>query len=303
MFSSQPSVVCFGEILWDVLPDASMPGGAPMNVAYHLNKLGIDTALISRVGDDEPGKKLLNLLTSWQLSTKYCQIDPKHKTSEVIAVVGENHEVSYDILFPVAWDYISYEQEFDSLLNDADALVYGSLSTRNNVSFNTLRSLLDAANFKVFDINLRAPHYSADTINQLLHKTNLLKLNAAELTEVAGWYNPSVRTDEEAIRFFQDEFEIGEIIVTRGSKGASYYTPLLRLDRLAYKVEVADTIGSGDSFLAGFLAKKLQGHDADTSISYAAALGAFVTKHHGGCPPYTLKDLEYFKSEKDKKMA
>ncbi len=302
MVSNQPSAVCFGEILWDVLPNASMPGGAPMNVAYHLNKLGINTTLISRVGDDEPGKKLFSLLNSWQLSTKYCQVDPKYRTSEVIAVVGDNHEVSYDILFPVAWDYISFEQEFEPLLKNTDALVFGSLSARNNISGNTLRTMLDMANYKVFDINLRAPHYSANTINQLLPKTNLLKLNANELIEVAGWYNSSVKTDEECVRFFQDEFNIEEILVTMGSKGASYYTPFLQLNHVAYKAEVADTIGSGDSFLAGFLAKKLQKSCTDTSVSYAAALGAFVTKHHGACPDYTLKDIERFKLEKETEM-
>lgn len=303
MFSNPPSVVCFGEILWDVLPNGSMPGGAPMNVAYHLNKLGINTTLISRVGNDEPGKKLLGLLESWQLPANYCQVDPKYKTSEVIAVVGENHEVSYDILYPVAWDHISYEPEFETLLKNTDALVFGSLITRNNISRNTLRSMLEVANYKVFDINLRAPHFSSDTIKQLLHKTNLLKLNAAELIEVAGWYNSSVKTDEESIRFFQDEFKIEEILVTRGSKGASYYTPLLRLDHVAYKVEVADTIGSGDSFLAGFLAKKLQRQCADSSISFAAALAAFVTNHHGACPGYTEQDLKHFKSQKEMEIV
>lgn len=299
MLSNQPSAVCFGEILWDVLPNASMPGGAPMNVAYHLNKLGINTTLISRVGDDEPGKKLLDLLSSWQLSTKYLQIDSKYRTSEVIAVVGDNHEVTYDILFPVAWDHISYEQEFETLLKNTDALVFGSLVTRNNISANTLRTALEVANYKVFDINLRSPHYSANTINQLLPQTNLLKLNAAELLVVAGWYNSAVKTDEDSIRFFQDEFNIEEILVTRGSKGASYYTPFSRLDYTAYKVEVADTIGSGDAFLAGFLAKKLQKQCLDASVSYAAALGAFVTKHHGACPDYTVEDLENFKAEKE----
>ena len=302
MFSNRPSAVCFGEILWDVLPDASMPGGAPMNVAYHLNKLGINSTLISRVGNDEPGKKLLELLESWQLSAEYCQIDQKYRTSEVIAAVGDNHEVTYDILYPVAWDNISFEQRFELLLKNADALVFGSLITRNIISADTLRTMIDIANYKVFDINLRAPHYSANTIKQLLLRTNLLKLNVNELTEVAGWYNSSAKTDEECIRFFQDEFNIEEIIVTKGSKGSSYYTPFLRLDHVAYKVEVADTIGSGDSFLAGFLAKKLQRNCTDVSVSYASALGAYVTQHHGACPDYTIEDIEQFKSEKATEM-
>lgn len=294
-----PSVVCFGEILWDVLPNAALPGGAPMNVAYHLNKLGINTTMISRVGKDEPGDQLLHLLQSWGLSTDYCQVDKKYDTSKVLAVVGAHHEVNYEIVFPVAWDYISYEERFTPLLHSADALVFGSLITRNPTSCKTLYAMLEEANYKVFDMNLRAPHYSPLVIYELLSRTDLLKLNEAELRTVAGWFKPSVATDIDCVRFFQDKFNIREILVTRGSRGATYYTPSTSFDHAAYKVEVADTIGSGDSFLAGFLAKKLQGECADTAVSFAAALGAFVTQHHGACPSYTITDLERFKSDKE----
>ena len=299
MSKKKPSVVCFGEILWDVLPNAALPGGAPMNVAYHLNKLGIDTTLISRVGEDEDGNKLLDLLTSWGLPTDYIQVDDEKDTSKVLAVVGPNHEVTYDIVFPVAWDYITYKKKFTSLLHASDALVFGSLATRNDVSCKTLYAMLEQANYKVFDMNLREPHYSPIVIYELLPRTNLLKLNEAELRIVAGWFKPSVSSDIECVRFFQDKFNIQEILVTRGSKGASYYTPLSSFEYAAYKVEVADTIGSGDSFLAGFLAKKLQRECPDTAVAYAAALGAFVTQHHGACPSYTISDLEQFKSDKE----
>jgi fructokinase len=299
MSQKKPSVVCFGEILWDVLPHAAMPGGAPMNVAYHLNKLGVETTLVSRVGKDEPGDLLLDLLRSWGLTTDFCQVDASHDTSKVLAVLGEHHEVSYDIVFPVAWDYISYQSKFKPLLHSADALVFGSLITRNATSCKTLYAMLEEANYKVFDMNLRAPHYSPLVIYELLSRTNLLKLNESELSTVAGWFDPSVASDADCVRFFQDKFNIQEILVTRGSKGATYYTPLSSFDHAAYKVKVADTIGSGDSFLAGFLAKRLQRECADAAVSFAAALGAFVTQHHGACPDYTIQELEQFKSEKE----
>jgi fructokinase len=141
----QLSVVCFGEVLWDVLPNASHPGGAPMNVAYHLNKIGIDTHLISRVGDDDKGRELLSILKSWKLSTEYVQIDERYKTSEVIAEEGENHEMVYQILHPVAWDFIQIEDNLEALLKKADALVFGSLVTRNTRSKKTLQALLEIA--------------------------------------------------------------------------------------------------------------------------------------------------------------
>ncbi|MEI6948895.1 carbohydrate kinase [Paraflavisolibacter sp. H34] len=299
----KPNVVCFGEILWDILPTATQPGGAPMNVAYHLNQLGIHTTLISRVGADERGEKLTGLLRSWNLSADFCQTDTTYATSEVHAVVGEHHEVSYNILFPVAWDHIEYRPEFRPLLQQADALVFGSLATRNAPSRETLHSLLETASYKVFDINLRAPNYTPENIERLLYRTDLLKLNVAELEMVTHWFHDICHTDSDRVKLLQDKFGITEVLVTRGSSGASYYTQDLRLDIPAYKVPVADTVGSGDAFLAGFLAKRLQGAYTDTALCYAVALGAYVTMHHGACPAYSLDQLEAFKTRKEQEVA
>lgn len=299
--ADKSTVVCFGEILWDILPIAAKPGGAPMNVAYHLNKLGVDTKLVSRVGKDETGKELLNLLRGWGLTTDYCQQDTEHATSEVHVVVDEHNEVRYDILFPVAWDYIAFQEEFKLLLSKADAFVFGSLSTRNYISHQTLLKMLDFSSYNVFDVNLRAPYYSKETIGQLLERTNLLKLNQAELELVTGWFSTDcpAETEAEQIKLLQDQFHIEEIIVTKGSKGATYYTPFARHDSQAFSIEVADTVGSGDSFLAAFLAKRLQKEHPKVALSYATALAAFVTMHHGACPDYSLTALEDFKRHKE----
>jgi fructokinase len=293
--TNRTSVVCFGEILWDVLPDQSMPGGAPMNVAYHLNNLGIDTNLISCVGDDEKGKELLSILERWSLSTKYCQVDKNYKTSEVVATEGDNHEMKYEILHPVAWDFIRYNNNLKSLVEKADAFVFGSLVTRSIISQKTLLLLLESAKYTVFDINIRSPHYSTITIKQLLKKTNLLKLNDNELVDVGKFYNKNVETPQDAVRMLQNDFGIKEIIVTSGSRGSTYITPNDTISQIAYSVKVADTIGSGDSFLAGFLSKKLKGETAEAALSFAATLASFVTSHHGACPAYTIDELQTFK--------
>ena len=295
----QSTVVCFGEILWDVLPTETLPGGAPMNVAYHLNKSGVAAYLVSRVGNDEQGKKLLSLLESWKLSTKYCQVDQRFKTSEVLAVEGENHEMEYEIVHPVAWDFIEYDEPLEPLLQKADALVFGSLATRNTRSKKTLLALIESAKYRVFDINLRTPHYSAVTISELLKKTNLLKLNENELMIVGSWFDKTVQTPKDAIKMLQNDFEIKEIILTSGSRGSTYITPAGVISQPAYHVQVADTIGSGDSFLAGFLAKKLQGETEEKALSYAAALASFVTASHGACPEYTKEALTQFKEAKE----
>ena len=174
-------VVCYGEILWDVLPDDIVPGGAPMNVAYHLNKLGIQPALITRVGLDNEGKKLILLMEKNGISTDFFQMDFERNTGKVIATTDGSEEVTYDILKPAAWDYINWDDQFTSLVSDAGYFVYGSLGIRSEESRNTLLRLLEAAKYKVLDINLRSPHYSRTTIEKLLKSADLLKLNLTEL--------------------------------------------------------------------------------------------------------------------------
>ena len=290
----KPAVVCYGEILWDILPSGSKPGGAPMNVAYHLSRMGIETNLISRVGRDHKGEELIDLLKSWHLSTAFCQVDSNLATSEVHALIGENHEVNYEILYPVAWDRISFQDEFYELLNNSDAFVFGSLSSRDKVSEKTLFQLLEMSKFNVLDVNLRPPHFSPQIISGLLTKTDLLKLNSAELTLITGWFNESCNTEKEQVDFLFGEYKIKEVIVTKGSNGASYYTPEKFDDHPAYKVAVADTVGAGDAFLAAFLSKKLVNAHPYEMMSYAMALGAYVAMSAGACPQYSIKDLESF---------
>jgi fructokinase len=290
-------VVCFGEILWDVLPDVRRPGGAPMNVAYHLQKLGVDSSVISSVGRDDAGTSLLEFLRSIGLSEQTIQVNDEQATSAVIASMNEQHEVSYEILFPVAWDFIKWKPEYAALLANSQAFVFGSLASRNNVSADTLLKMLDYPSYKVFDVNLREPHYSFDVIDRLLRRADLIKLNAAELALICQWFNPELSDEQTRIDFLFNHFLCNEIVITKGAKGASYYTRTDSFDSPAIKVTVNDTIGSGDSFLAAFLAKKLKGEDPQKALNYATALGAFITSKSGACPPYSTRDLENFIEE------
>jgi fructokinase len=287
-------VICFGEVLWDNLPAGKKPGGAPMNVAYHLKKLGVSSGLISRVGNDRDGANLLEVITGLGLSTELCQIDDLHKTSLVEVVVGADHEVKYDIVFPVAWDFIEYDPRIENILKDTEVFVFGSLVTRNEVSRKTLNLILDLVPYKVFDVNLREPHYDKAHIESLLHKTDLLKLNVHELYLLADWFGNAPDDEAEKVNGLQERFTIREVIVTRGSKGASYYSTEILFHYPAYAVEVQDTIGSGDSFLAAFLSKKISGEYLEGTLDFAAAVGAFITSQAGACPQYTHYDLDRF---------
>ncbi len=292
---SQIAVVCFGEILWDNLPNGRRPGGAPMNVAYHLHRLGLQSKLVSSIGEDPSGMELIDFLTKIGLDTTYVQVNPEQKTSEVQALINpDNHEVTYEILAPVAWDYIGPEPALASMVYDAQAFVYGTLSARNAVSRATLTALLEQSSYRVFDVNLRAPHYSMDTIAQLLQKADLAKLNQNELTLIARAYNAACRTEGECVEVLFNKFKLDEVIVTKGSNGATYYSSSLRYDYPAYNIDVNDTIGSGDSFLAAFLAMKLSDEPLELILDYSAAMGAFITAQAGACPPYSKSDFERF---------
>ncbi|UEG51344.1 carbohydrate kinase [Mucilaginibacter daejeonensis] len=289
-----PLVVCYGEILWDVLPGQRKPGGAPMNVAYHLHKMGIRAELISSVGNDQAGDMLIDFLRSREISTGHIQQNINFPTSEVQARIGEDHEVTYDILNGVAWDHIICTPEIIEVAAKADALVFGSLSARELQSRETLFALIERAKYRVFDVNLRAPFYSHDLIISLLEKADMVKLNVAELMLIARWMCPPSNSEQKAIDLLFDLFEINEVLITKGSKGVTYYTRELRYDHPTYAIEVADTIGSGDAFLASFLANKLTQEPLDVVLDYAVAMGAFITAQPGACPDYSKHDLERF---------
>src|SRR6476619_6465893 len=126
----QYPVVCFGEVLWDILPNAALPGGAPMNVAYHLKKLDSNPALITKIGIDDYGKSLVNILSASGVSTEFFQVDYSRPTGLVYANTNDHNEVIYDIVYPSAWDFIEWNEEYEHLVSSADFFVFGSLTSR-----------------------------------------------------------------------------------------------------------------------------------------------------------------------------
>lgn len=284
-------IVCFGEILWDMLPHASLPGGAPMNVAYHLNKLGVNASLISKTGDDTWGQDLRTILSEAAIDTKYTQIDSVLETGKVLASVGANHEVTYEIKQPVAWDAIEINNQILDAVAKSSYFVYGSLASRSLKSYQTLLALKEVAAKQVFDINLRAPHYSRNTVETLLSGVHLLKMNEAELALVSSWYFEGL-TVKDQIKTIRDRFNIHKIVVTLGAAGAIYFENDNFFQAPTFSITVADTIGSGDAFLAGFLQGLLHQKKPSEALAYAAALGALVATQHGACPNYNNAQID-----------
>jgi len=295
--SKKYPAVCFGEILWDILPTGALPGGAPMNVAYHLKKLGIEPAMITRIGSDDWGKNLVNLMEQNNISSDFFQLDNTLETGKVNATINQNREVTYDIVKPVAWDNIQWEDKLETLVADSDYFVFGSLATRSEITRNTLFKLLEIARFKVLDINLRAPHYNRQIIEQLLHRINLLKLNQAELELITGWFT-KYQSDNDRIKVLQEKFSIPGIVVTKGENGALFNSDGIVYTHPGYKIIVADTIGSGDSFLAALLAKLLSGYTPGEALRFAGAVGALIAGYDGACPDYNIDEIsELMKTE------
>lgn len=286
------SVVCFGEVLWDFLPTGQQPGGAPFNVAVHLHQLGQPVHLISRVGDDELGRELLAFIESKGLSTDYVQQGKTHLTGVVKANVDDANEVVYKIAQPVAWDYIQYEPAVAELVTQADVFVFGSLAARQANTRETLYRLLVDARCRVFDVNLRPPHYTPEVTKYLLTKADIVKMNHHELEEIMNWVGQAPVLDRaEAMRWLAERYGLQAVCVTCGADGAMLWTGEQLYQAPGLKVEVRDTIGSGDAFLAAFLHGWLAGHEPGAMLRFACAAGALVATHQGATPTFTADDV------------
>ncbi|WP_025762792.1 carbohydrate kinase family protein [Dyadobacter tibetensis] len=288
-----PKVVIFGEMLWDMLPSGKQPGGAPMNVAIHLKNFGGAPILISRIGSDDLGEELMHYLESQGLPTQLVQTGTTHLTGIVKVNLSDKTEVTYKIVQPVAWDYIHLTPENIELVTQADVFLYGSLAARGAQSKETLLHLLSVAKLKVFDVNLRPPYFDQPAIEELLYRADIVKLNENELSLIATWYG--LEDDFEAqIKDLIARFQLQMVCVTLGANGAI----VVHQDRVyrqhGFPVEVQDTIGSGDSFLAMFLHLFLEGVSIPEALCKACGVGALVATHQGATPTISEQMLVDF---------
>ena len=291
-------VICFGEILWDILPSGAVPGGAPMNVTYHLHKLQKNPALITSIGDDERGKELTKIFSSSGVCTDFFQLDHDHETGKVYANMNAEHEVIYDIVKPVAWDFISWNESIQQAVSESGYFIFGSLAVRNDVSKNTLFQLLESANKKVLDINLRHPHFNQKIIEELISKADFLKVNLAELELISNAYF-NYKDLKDRSKALMNKFHVADMVVTLGAQGAILFSQEKEYQHPGYQVKVKDTIGSGDAFLAGLISKWLDNSSPESALQFASGLGAFIAGKTGGCPDYQVQEVNDFIKQKE----
>jgi len=286
-------VLCIGELLWDMIPTGKVVGGAPFNVTYHLNKLGIQSIICSKVGQDKDGDELIQFVNDNGIDSSLIQKDNTHTTSLVKVMYDDLEGVKYDIVKPVAWDFI---EEINYDLSPEDYVVYGSLIFRNDFSRKSMLSFLNKTTaIKVLDLNLRSPHYEKDTIFEILPLTDILKINEEELKTLLGWIGENDNVAK-GVNILLKKYNIKEVICTLGSKGAFYSSSATNnIYRIkALEVDLVDTIGSGDSFLAGYLCGKIENRTVKESLQLAISIAGFVSSQKGGCPSYLLSEFKNF---------
>jgi fructokinase len=286
------NIVCFGEVLWDVFPTYKTIGGAPLNVALRLNSFNNNVTMISSVGNDANGNDLLKHLDSIEFDRSHIQINKDFKTSEVKVSLDESGSASYIIEFPCAWDNILVNDVLLDSVKKADAFIFGSLVARNAVSYNTLLELLDIATFKVFDVNLRSPHYRINVLVELMQKANFIKFNDDELFEICKELNLNSDDLNKNIEFISKKTNTETICVTLGGDGAVLYKGTTFYTNNGYLVKVEDTVGAGDSFLASLINKLLRKETPQNAIDFACAIGALVASKKGANPKIRKEEID-----------
>lgn len=288
------NVICFGEVLFDVFPTHKKIGGAPLNVALRLASLGVDAQIISRIGNDEIGEELVRFVTQNGVPTTTIQVDSTLKTGEVIVKLDDKGSASYTINYPVAWDEIQLTPEIENTVINADALVFGSLVCRNSVSFQTVLALIKIAKYKIFDVNLRAPFYTKEILIALMQQSDFIKFNDDELYEISEFMDSPYHSLEQNMLFIAEKTNTKSICVTKGNHGAALYYGGKMYYNSGYKINVVDTVGAGDSFLAGLLSKLLDNEDPQKAIDFACALGALVASNEGANPKIANETIAKF---------
>ncbi len=285
------SIICFGEVLWDQLPTGKKLGGAPLNVSLRAQSFGNQAAMISSIGRDRSGEELLKELKVHGGSLEHIQESEFFPTSEVLVALDAHGTASYEIKMPCAWDSIVLLERDLEAVKKADALIYGSLVARSQVSRDTLLALLEQARYKVFDVNLRPPHYTPERIVSLMKAADFVKFNDEELLEIGAHLGFQGRSLEKCIHFMSERTGTEQICVTLGKDGAVLFQDHAFYYNPGYKVTVADTVGAGDSFLGSMISQLLNGSQPQEAIDFACAVGSIVASKNGANPQVSASEI------------
>lgn len=297
MTNSIPDIVCFGEILWDVFPDKKVIGGAPLNVALRLHSLGNSTAMISKIGADSEGNKVMEYLTNVGLIVSEVQTDSLLKTGEVLVTLDNNGSATYMITEPVAWDRIELTPEGITLVKQAKIFIFGSLSARRGKSKETLLQLLSVSNFSVFDVNLRPPFYTVELITTLMQHADFIKMNDEELLEICKQLECPYTDLEKSATWLTVQENLKGLCITKGADGAFLIYQGEMYSHKGYKIKVVDTVGAGDSFLATLVSELLlKKADPGYALDMASRVGALVASKGGANCEISESELQLLPS-------
>lgn len=280
-------IVGLGELLWDILPDGKKIGGAPGNFAYHASQLGFNSAVVSAIGNDKLGDEIIENLDEKGLGGIIERVE--YPTGNVVVTLDDNGVPLYDIKENVAWDNIPFTKELEELAKNTLAVSFGSLAQRNVVSRQTINKFLDMMpdskeHFKIFDINLRQGFYNKETICSSMEKCNILKINDEELVAVSRMFGyPGIDLQDKCWILIA-KYKLDMLILTCGVNGSYVFTPGNVSFVETPSVEVADTVGAGDSFTATFIASILKGESVQDSHMKAVRVSAYVCTQHGAMP-------------------
>ena len=287
-------VVGIGEALWDVLPEGKKIGGAPANFAYHVSQFGLDGRTVSAVGEDKLGTEILENFYEKKLYSMIERVP--YPTGTVQVELDAEGIPCYDIKEGVAWDNIPYTSALEGLAKQTSAVCFGSLAQRSVVSRETINKFLDAMpegnTLKVFDINLRQGFYSKEILCNSFKRCNVLKINDEELVTVSRMFGYPGIDLQDKCWILLAKYNLKMLILTCGVNGSYVFTPGNVSFVETPKVEVADTVGAGDSFTATFVAALLKGLPITEAHRLAVEVSAFVCTQNGAMPviPDYLKE-------------
>ncbi len=286
-------VVGLGEALWDVLPEGKKLGGAPSNFAYHAAQMGVKAIAVSALGDDKLGEETVAQLKEKQLN--YLMPRVPYPTGIVLVELDNEGIPTYDIKENVAWDNIPFNDDIRTVAQQTLAVCWGSLAQRNVVSRETIYKFLDATPtpcLKIFDINLRQNFYTKEIIRESMKRCNVLKINDEELVLIGRMFGYAGLDMENKCWLILGKYNLDMLVLTCGVNGSYVFTPGSMSYQETPRVEVADTVGAGDSFTAAFCAAILQGKSIAEAHKLAVDVSAYVCTQNGAMPeiPASLKD-------------
>ena len=288
-------IVGMGEALWDCLPDGRKIGGAPANFAYHVKQFGFKSLAISAIGKDELGAEIVEKFNQRNLEHLLEKVD--YPTGTVQVTLDQKGIPCYEICEDVAWDNIPYTDRLDEIAHNCQVVCFGSLAQRNPVSRETINRFIDSMplaedTLKVFDINLRQHFYTEETIVNSLNKCNVLKINDEELVIVSRMFGYPELSQSDACRRILETYGLKMLILTCGTDGSYVFTSDETSFQPTPKVQVADTVGAGDSFTGSFIASILKGKTIPEAHKRAVEVSAYVCTQNGAMPvlPAQLTD-------------